>query len=229
MGIGFAIPVNMVKSVVAAAKSGGATVKRPWLGAGLQNLSKDIADSLGLDRPVGALVASVSEGGPADEAGLKRGDVITAVDGQSVEDSGGVGFRLGAKPLGGLATLGVLRAGKTIALSLKLAAAPEIPARDAIKIKTLSPFQGAVVMNVSPAVIEELSLANAHEGVVVAEVTEGSTAANVGVLKGDIVIAVNGQKIATTRDLEKASAAHPGFWKVTIGRGGEVIQTMIGG
>jgi Do/DeqQ family serine protease len=229
MGIGFAIPVNMVKSVVAAAKNGGATVKRPWLGAGLQNLSKDIADSLGLDRPIGALVASVSEGGPADEAGLKRGDVITGIDGQSVEDSGGVGFRLGAKSLGGVAALSVLRAGKTIALSLKLAAAPEIPARDAITIKTLSPFQGAVVMNVSPAVIEELSLANAHDGVVVAEVTEGSTAANVGVLKGDIVIAVNGQKIATTRDLEKASAAHPAFWKVTIGRGGEVIQTVIGG
>jgi S1-C subfamily serine protease len=229
MGIGFAIPVNMVKGVVAAAKGGGTAVKRPWLGAGLQNVSKDIADSLGLDRPVGALVASVSEGGPAEEAGLKRGDVITAVDGQLVEDSGGVGFRLGEKPLGGVASLSVLRAGKTIALPLKLAAAPEIPARDAIRIKTLSPFQGAIVMNVSPAVIEELSLANAHEGVVVAEVAEGSTAANVGVQKGDIVIAVNGQKIATTRDLEKASAARPAFWKLTIGRGGEVIQTVIGG
>jgi Do/DeqQ family serine protease len=229
MGIGFAIPVNMVKGVVAAAKGGGTAVKRPWLGAGLQNVSKDIADSLGLDRPVGALVASVSEGGPAEEAGLKRGDVITAVDGQLVEDSGGVGFRLGEKPLGGVASLSVLRAGKTIALPLKLAAAPEIPARDAIRIKTLSPFQGAVVMNVSPAVIEELSLANAHEGVVVAEVAEGSTAANVGVQKGDIVIAVNGQKIATTHDLEKASAARPAFWKLTIGRGGEVIQTVIGG
>jgi Do/DeqQ family serine protease len=229
MGIGFAIPVNMVKGVVAAAKGGGTAVKRPWLGASLQNVSKDIADSLGLDRPVGALVASLSEGGPAQEAGMKRGDVITAVDGQSVEDSGGVGFRLGEKPLGGVATLSVLRGGKTIALPLKLAAAPEVPARDAIKIKTLSPFQGAVVMNISPALIEELSIANAHEGVVVAEVADGSTAANVGVQKGDIVIAVNGQKIATTRDLEKAAAARPNYWKLTIGRGGEVIQTVIGG
>jgi len=229
MGIGFAIPVNMVKGVVAAAKGGGKAVKRPWLGAALQNVSKDIADSLGLDRPVGALVAAVTDGGPAEEAGLKRGDVITAVDGQPVEDAGGVGFRLGEKPLGGVASLGVLRAGAPLALPLKLAAAPEIPARDAIRIKTLSPFQGAVVMNISPAVIEELSLADAHEGVVVAEVPDGSTAANLGVQKGDIVIAVNGQKIATTRDLEKASAARPDFWKLTIGRGGEVIQTVIGG
>ena len=229
MGIGFAIPVNMVKGVVAAAKGGGKAVKRPWLGAALQNVSKDIADTIGLDRPVGALVASLTEGGPAEEAGLKRGDVILAVDGQTVDDSGGVGFRLGEKPLGGVASLSVQRGGRTIVLPLNLVAAPEKPPRDAIKIKTLSPFQGAVVMNLSPAVAEELSLENAHEGVVVADVPEGSTAANVGVQKGDLILVVNGQKIATTRDLEKASATRPDYWKLTIGRGGEVIQTVIGG
>jgi len=84
-------------------------------------------------------------------------------------------------------------------------------------------------MNVSPALIEELSIANAGEGVVVAEVPEGTTAASVGVQKGDIIMAVNGAKIATTRDLEKASAARPNYWRLTIGRGGEVIQTVIGG
>jgi Do/DeqQ family serine protease len=229
MGIGFAIPVNMVKGVVTAAKGGGTAVKRPWLGAALQNVSKDIADSLGLDRPVGALVASLSEGGPASEAGLKRGDVITTIDGQMVEDSGGVGFRLGERPLGGVASLGVLRNGKELALPLKLSAAPETPPRDALTIKALSPFQGAVVMNVSPAVIEELSLANAHEGVVVAEVPEGTTAASVGVQKGDMIVVVNGQKIATTRDLEKVSATRSNLWRLTIERGGETIQTAIGG
>ena len=174
MGIGFAIPVNMVKGVVEAAKGGGKAVRRPWLGAGLQNVSKDIADSIGLDRPVGALVASVTEDGPAAEAGLKRGDVIIAVDGQAVEDGGGVGFRLGEKPVGGVASLSVQRNGKVVALPLKLIAAPEIPPREAIKIKTLSPFQGATVMNISPAIIEELSLAAAHEGVVVADAPEGT-------------------------------------------------------
>jgi Do/DeqQ family serine protease len=228
VGLGFAIPVNMVKSVVAAAKRGG-VIKRPWLGASLQNVTKEIADSIGLDRPVGALVANVYEGSPAAEASLKRGDVITAIDGQAVDDAGGVGFRLAVKPLGGVATLTVQRGGKTLALPLKLAAAPEVPPREAIRIKTRSPFQGALVMNVSPAVSEELSLENVTEGVVVADVAEGSLAANFGVQKGDLVREVNGAKIATTRDLEAASAQRARYWDLTIERGGEVIRSRIGG
>jgi Do/DeqQ family serine protease len=229
MGIGFAIPVNMVKSVIAAARGGGKQVRRPWLGASLQNVTKDIADSIGLDRPVGALVSEVVEGGPAAQAGLRRGDVIVAIDSQPVEDGQGVGFRLGVKPLGGAAALSVLRSGKTIPLSLALAAAPEIPPRDAIRIKSRSPFEGAIVMNISPALIEELSIENAHDGVIVTEVAEGSTAAGIGVQKGDIVLAVNGEKIVTTRDLEKASGARARSWDLTIARGGGVINSRIGG
>jgi Do/DeqQ family serine protease len=229
MGLGFAIPVNMVKGVVAAARRGGASVKRPWLGASLQDVTKEIADTIGLDRPIGALAADVVEGGPAAEAGLKRGDVITAIDGQTVDDSGGVGFRLGEKPLGGVAALSVLRAGKPVVLSLKLAAAPEIPPRDAIRIRSRSPFEGAMVMNISPALIEELSIEGAHKGVIVTDVAQGSTAAEVGLRKGDLVLSVNDEKIDTTRDLEKAAAARPRYWKLAIGRGGEVIQSVFGG
>ena len=229
MGIGFAIPVNMVKGVVAAARQGGTTVKRPWLGASLQSLTKDIADNLGVDRPTGALVVTIAQNGPAAEAGLRRGDVITAIDGQSVDDAEGVGFRLGVKPLGGSATLSVLRSGRTLSLPLKLATAPETPSRDALIIRSRSPFEGAQVMNVSPAVAEELSLEGAHEGVVVASVADGSTAAQVGMQKGDIVVAVNGQKIGTTRDLEKACGERSRLWDLTIQRGGETIRTRLGG
>ena len=229
MGIGFAIPVNMVRSVIAAARRGGATVKRPWLGATLQSLTKDIADNLGIDRPTGALVATVAEIGPAAEAGLKRGDVITAVDGQSVDDAEGVGFRLAVKPLGGAAALSILRSGRALSLPLKLAAAPEIPPRDALTIHSRSPFEGAEVMNMSPAVAEELSLDGALHGVVVASVGDNSTAAEVGVQKGDIVVAVNGQQIGTTRDLEKACAERARLWDLTIQRGGETIRTRLGG
>jgi Do/DeqQ family serine protease len=229
MGIGFAIPVNMVKSVIVTARQGGATVKRPWLGATLQSLTKDIADNLGFARPIGALVVTVADEGPAFEAGLKRGDVITAVDGQGIEDAESVGFRLAVKPLGGAVAISVLRDGRTLSLSIKLAAAPEIPARDALTIRSRSPFQGAEVMNMSPAVAEELSLEGAAGGVVVASVGDGSTAAEVGVQKGDIVVAVNGQKIATTRDLERACADHARLWDLTIKRGAETIRTQLGG
>ena len=101
MGLGFAIPVNMVKSVVSAALHGGNSVKRAWLGATLQDVSKDIAETLGLDRPTGAVVVDVTDAGPAAAAGLKRGDVIAAIDNQVVDDAESVGFRLGVKPLGG--------------------------------------------------------------------------------------------------------------------------------
>ena len=229
MGIGFAIPVNMVKGVVSAALHGGATVKRPWLGATLQNVSKDIADNLGLGRPTGALVVDVAGQGPAAAAGLKRGDVISAIDGQAVDDSESVGFRLGVKPLGGSASLKVLRDGRTLDLSLKLASAPEIPPRDTLTIRGRSPFDGAEVMNLSPAVKEELSLQGASEGVVVAEVKDGSTAAAVGVQKGDIVVAVNGQKIGTTRDLEKVCRERAPLWDLTIRRGSQTIRTELAG
>ena len=127
MGIGFAIPVNMVKSVIAAAEHGGQTVKRPWLGAKLQNVSKDIADSIGLDRPVGALVVGVTPGSPAAKAGMKRGDLITDIDGQSIDDAPGVDFRLGVRPLGGVASVTILRAGKKLIARSNSRAAPETP------------------------------------------------------------------------------------------------------
>src|SRR6201986_3332428 len=85
-GIGFAIPANMVRVVVASAKMGGKAVKRPWLGATLQNVTRDIADRPGLSSPNGALVANVVATSPAARAGLKSSDLIVAVDGQAVED-----------------------------------------------------------------------------------------------------------------------------------------------
>ena len=100
-----------------------------------------------------------------------------------------------------------LRGGKTVTATVKLVAAPETPPRDAIRIKSRSPFEGALVENVSPAVSEELSLENVDEGVVVAEIAPDSLAANLGIQKGDVVREVNGAKIASTHDLETAAAS----------------------
>jgi S1-C subfamily serine protease len=215
--------------VLAAAKSGGATVRRPWLGARLQTLSQDIANGLGMERPSGALLADVDADGPAAMAGLKRGDVIVAVDGQAVDDPEAVGYRLGTRPLGGQSTLEVLRAGKKISAQIKLAAAPETPPREQIKIKGGSPFAGATVMNLSPAVIEELSVQGASAGVVVAEIEDGSFAQQLNLQRGDVVLAVNDQKITATRDLAMVAAGRAYYWKITLARGGQVFTSVVGG
>src|SRR6266567_3193427 len=117
-GIGFAIPANMVRVVVASAKGGGKAVKRPWLGAKLQAVTPEIAESLGLRSPSGALVASVVPNGPAAKAGLKSSDLIVGIDGQTVDDPNAFDYRFATRPLGGTAQIDVQRAGKAIRLTV---------------------------------------------------------------------------------------------------------------
>src|SRR6202521_2016995 len=99
-GIGFAIPANMVRVVVASAKGGGKAVKRPWLGAKLQEITPEIAETLGVKRPAGALVANVVANSPAARAGLKSSDLIVAIDGQTVDDTNAFDYRFATRPLG---------------------------------------------------------------------------------------------------------------------------------
>jgi Do/DeqQ family serine protease len=227
-GIGFAIPANMVRVVVASAKSGGKAVRRPWLGARLQAVTPEIADSLGLRSPTGALVASVVPNGPAARAGLKASDLIASIDGQSVDDPNAFDYRFATRPLGGGAQVDVIRGGKPVKLTVPLETAPDT-GRNEIVLKSRSPFQGAKVANISPAVAEEMHLDADFEGVVVTETPEDSTAANVGFQKGDIIVAVNSQKVAKTSDLEKATSQSPRIWHITLVRGGQQINVTLGG
>ena len=229
VGIGFAIPVSMVKVVVAAAKGGDKQVRRPWLGASLQAVTPDIAESLGLPRPTGVLVAEMSDNGPAAEAGIKRGDVITAIDDRPVDNPESFGFRLATKPLGGAAQLAVRRSGKMIQAHLKLQPAPAIPPRNLVKLGGNTVFTGISAVNLSPAVAEELSVDQNKEGVVIADVAAGSNAASVNFKKGDLLMSINGKVIANTKDLQEATGARSYYWKLTIGRGGEIVTTVLGG
>ncbi|HYW62639.1 MAG TPA: DegQ family serine endoprotease [Bradyrhizobium sp.] len=227
-GIGFAIPANMVRVVVASAKSGGKAVKRPWLGARLQAVTPEIAETLGLRLPNGALVANVAPNSPAARAGLKLSDLIVAIDGQAVDDPNAFDYRFATRPLGGSAQVDVQRDGKTLKLSIPLETAPDT-GRDEIVIKSRSPFQGAKVANISPAVAEELRLDANTEGVVVTELADDATAASVGFQKGDIILAVNNQKIAKTSDLERATREPARLWRIVVVRGGQQINVTLGG
>jgi Do/DeqQ family serine protease len=227
-GIGFAIPANMVRVVVASAKTGGKAVKRPWLGARLQAVTPEIAESLGLRLPTGALVASVVPNGPAAHAGLKSSDLIVAIDGQTVDDPNAFDYRFATRPLGGTAQIDVQRAGKPVKLTVSLETAPDT-GRNELVITARSPFQGAKVSTITPAVADELHLDADTEGVVITELGDDTAAAGVGFQKGDIILAVNNQKIAKTGDLEKAAGERSRLWRITLVRGGQQINVSLGG
>jgi S1-C subfamily serine protease len=227
-GIGFAIPANMVRVVVASAKSGGKAVKRPWLGAKLQAVTPEIAETLGLKLPSGALIANVAPNSPAARAGLKPSDLIVAIEGQSIDDPNAFDYRFATRPLGGAAQIDVQRSGKTVKLTVPLETAPDTN-RDEIVLTARSPFQGAKVANISPAVADELHLDSQTEGVVVIDLEDGGTAASVGFQKGDIILAVNNQKIVKTSDLDKASKTSSRLWRIVVVRGGQQINVTLGG
>jgi Do/DeqQ family serine protease len=227
-GIGFAIPANMVKVVVASAKSGGSIVKRPWLGARLQAVTPEIAEGLGLKRPSGALVASVTPMSPAARAGLKTSDLIIAIDAQPVEDANAFDYRFATKAIGGSARLGVIRGGKEVALSVVLEAAPDTPHEELV-IASPSPFQGARVSNLSPALAENLRLDPSTQGVVIVDITAGSPAQSLGFQRGDLVLSVNNAKIAKTRDLERVAGQQSRRWSITIVRGGQQVSVELRG
>jgi len=227
-GIGFAIPVNMVRGVIASAQGGSAVVRRPWLGAKLQTVTPEIADSLNLKRPVGALVSTVVARSPAARAGMRTGDLVVSVDGQEVDDVNAFDYRFATKPLGGQANVGVMRGGREVRLAVALESAPEI-SRDETLIKARSPFLGAKVANLSPALADELRVDIDTKGVVVTDVENGSTAQSFGLQKGDIVLSVNNARIQTTQDLVRTLSQPSRLWRLTIQRGGQQISAVFSG
>jgi Do/DeqQ family serine protease len=227
-GIGFAIPANMVRVVVTSARDGSAAVMRPWLGAKLQEVTPEIAESLGLKRPSGALVANIASGGPAARAGIKTGDVIVSIDGTTVDDPNSFDYRFATKPLGGDAQVALLRQGREMTVRVGLQSAPDTP-REEIEIRARSPFLGATVANLSPALADELRLDTQSHGVVIVKVADGSAAQSIGFRKGDIVISINNQKIEKSADLDRITRAGGRQWRITVDRGGQQISVMFSG
>jgi S1-C subfamily serine protease len=227
-GVGFAIPANMVRVVVASAKSGGTAVRRPWLGAKLQALTPELLREFDLKRPGGAVITSVTPGSPAARAGLRTGDVIVAVEEQPVDDPNAFDYRFTTRALGGQVLLGVIRGGRDSKIAVALETAPDLP-REEIVIQARSPFLGIKVANLSPALADELRLDASAEGVVVIEVGDRTLGQNVGFRRGDILVSVNNQAIARTRDLDRIATAGSRVWRVTIVRGGQQISAVFGG
>ncbi len=228
IGIGFAIPSNMVRRVVAGFT--GAGLARPWIGARMESVTAEIAQAVGLPRPLGAIVSEVAPNSPGARAGLRRGDVIVSFDGRPVEDVEALRFRLATREPRGSVRLGVFRQGREVVLTLPLEPPPETPPRNATLIRGNHALAGAVVGNLSPALADELGLGLLDTGVVVIEVREGSPAARVGLRPGDIILRVAGREV---RDVSSLSAAlqnrPPGPMRVAIRREGRVMEATLAG
>ncbi len=228
-GIGFAIPAAMVARVVDAALNEDGRVVRPWFGARLQVVDRDLAASLGLDRPHGALVSETYTGGPAARAGVKHGDVVTRIDGYEINSEQGLRFRLATHKIGETVSLQVIREGVLKTLTLKTRAAPEVPRRDETELEGLNPFSGAKVANLSPALAEELSIDEFAKGVIILSVAPRSAASYYGLRPGDILGDIGEDSIDTVEDVVRVLDINDGTsrWPVTIMRAGRRIATTI--
>ncbi|MEJ6784710.1 DegQ family serine endoprotease [Aminobacter sp. Piv2-1] len=227
IGIGFAIPSNMVRAFTDAAKSGAQFFERPFVGATFEPVTPQIAESLGMDHPTGALISSVDDNGPAARAGLKPGDVVLAFNGKPVEHMEALDFRLATQPIGGKATLQVLSKGEEKAVEVALERAPEGTSANEVLLRGRSPFAGAKVAELSPRLAQRLRVASGTKGVVIVDVDGGSPAAGFGFRRGDIVRELNGEEIATAQQLKQLSEEDSRWWRFTVERDGRVMRQML--
>ena len=227
-GIGFAIPANMVARVVDDALAGGKVV-RPWFGVSTQPIDRDLAASMRLPRPAGVLVNAVHPDGSAARSGIRAGDVVLAIDGFEVDDPEALKYRIATGRVGQRASVDLVRGGRSQKVTLTLAAPPEVPARDARALAQAGPLGGVTVANLSPAYAEEMGLDPFLSGVVVESVVRGSPAQRLGLQPGDLVRRINGEAVATTRDLERVVTQAAGRWQIEIERDGRTMRVDLRG
>lgn len=200
MGLSFAIPMNLAMNVSKQLQGDG--VKRGWLGVSLQEIDRDLAEALGLDKPEGALVNEVFPDSPADQAGFEAGDVILQFNGRSIADVGSLPPMVGATPIGDSVPVQIVRNRQAKALTVTIGELDSdnasMPSRNrssdakklGIRIQSLTPQQRA-----------ELSLAEG--GIVVSAVSEGGLAANAGIEPGDILLELNMQPIQSVQQFSQ--------------------------
>jgi Do/DeqQ family serine protease len=228
IGIGFAIPSNMVRAVVASARSGNDYFERPYLGATFEQVTAQIAEALGLPKPEGALVSDVVAGGPAANAGIKPGDVVLAMNGTDIDEVEALGYRLATQPIGSAVTLDVLSQGKKKSVQVALTRAPVGPSTAEVKIGGRSPFAGAKVAELSPRLAQKLGLrTDTKTGVAIVATEPDSPAAGFGFQPKDIIREVNGEQIDTPEKLKEIAEQPTRWWRFTVERDGRLIRQML--
>lgn len=205
IGIGFAIPVNMAKNVFTQLKESG-RVTRGWLGVMIQQVTSDLADSFGLDRPIGALIGQVIPDSPADKAGLQAGDVIIEYDGREVSQMTMLPAMVANTNAGHHARLVLIREGKKQHITVEIGKLEDEEAVIAGKETGSSRKLGITVQELTPKLAESLGIEEIP-GLIITEITSGSAAAEAGVMRGDIILEINKEKVESVAQYKKALQA----------------------
>ena len=204
-GIGFAIPGNLVRQVVASAVGGQDVVRRPWLGLQGTKVDAAMATAVGLDRPMGVIVGDVFPKGPGAKAGIKEGDVVLDIGGQRIFDAEALRYRVATRPSGERVAVRLLRDGETRSVNVRLDYPPEVPARNETTLEGQHVFNGVTVANLSPALAEELGRNPMGKGVVILRTEPGSLASRNRLMQPNFVVRdINGREIKRVEDMEQA-------------------------
>jgi len=220
VGIGFATPSNIVARIVEAAEK-GTRLTRPWFGIGVQRVTPDLAQSLSMARPQGVLIRAVAADSPAARAGLKVGDVLLTINDQPVDDESALRFRLSTQAVDSTIRARTTRKGQEETYVVKITAPPEVPPRERTQLTGRQPLTGVTVMNMSPAVADELAIEQGQGGVIVAEVPQGVFAAQF-LKTGDYIVGINGREVDSVASLRTMVGTQPDRWSVSVRRDGQV-------
>ena len=200
---------------------------RPWLGLKGQSVTFDIAKAQGLERPLGVIVSEVYEGGPADLAGLRRGDLVLTIDDREVFDERGLKFLAATKSPGEDVALNVLRGGSEQAIIARLAPPPGASEAERVLLDGRHPFAGVEVVELSPRLAEEIGYQDSFaSGVLVTRMSRRAYRMRI-VQPRDIITAIDGQSIETIDDLNRALDREPGRWDIEIERNGRKISGSV--
>lgn len=211
VGVGFAIPADQAKMIVAKLQKDG-SIDHGYLGVQIQPVTQDVADAIGLAKPVGALVADVTKGSPAADAGIKQGDAITAVGEKEVSTPKDLSRLVADLSPGDKETVTVWRDGKSIDLKVAIGGnddgKQELAAfKDGEKATPTGPRIGVALADLTPELKERLNLSGNVQGAVVANVAPDKPAAEAGLKAGDIILSVNDKTVHDASEAKNAVAA----------------------
>lgn len=231
VGIGFAVPVNMARNVMEQIVKQGKVV-RGFLGVVIQDLTPAIRSAFDLSQEQGALISGVEQGGPAGKAGLQRGDVVVSLNGQPVEDSRDLRFKIASQRPGSTARFQILRNGQRRDIDVVLGERPESQEEEPVSPEepdSSSSALGVQVQDLTAGIREQLQLESGAQGAVVVTVQPGSPAAEAGLVRGDVIQEVNRKPVRNVqefrRGLSAASKDEPILLLIT--RGGNTIYVAV--